>query len=113
MCPLFLAPELRHRKIGGLMQNIIPMLGTALALCTSAFAQTSAVLTPNANLRADGIPGIAATLAARTAAYTEFKPAFAVSWHPKRNQLIVAQRATSTVQLHALSVPGGPLRQLT
>jgi dipeptidyl aminopeptidase/acylaminoacyl peptidase len=99
------------------MRRIIFLLGTALAVCTAfgtgALAQTTAVVAPNANLRLDGIPAIPATVVARTAAYTEFKPTFAVSWHPKRNQLIVAQRATNTVQLHAVTAPGGPLRQLT
>ena len=95
------------------MQNILFVLGTAIALCTPAFAQTPAVIAPNPNLRAENLPAIPALVAARTAAYTEFRPTSAVSWHPQRNELIVARRASNTVQLHAVSSPQGALRSLT
>ena len=92
--------------------TFIPLSATLL-LCAIAFAQAPTVVTPNANLKADGIPPIPASIAASTAPYTEFKPTSAVQWHPKRHELIVARRATNTVQLYLATTPGGALKQLT
>jgi dipeptidyl aminopeptidase/acylaminoacyl peptidase len=97
------------------------MRRTLVALCAAfvwsgalhAETPPAAVVAPNANLKAEGIPAIPAALAARTAPYTEFKPTSVVSWHPKKHELVVARRATNTTQLHAVSAPGGALRQLT
>jgi len=86
---------------------------TIATLSTMAFAEAPAVVAPNANLKAEGIPPIPASVVARTAAYTEFKPTFAVGWHPTRNELIVARRATNTIQLHRLRTPSGAQQQLT
>jgi dipeptidyl aminopeptidase/acylaminoacyl peptidase len=87
------------------------VLATALALAHGALAAD--VVAPNENLKAEGIAPIPAALAAKVAPYTEFRPATAVSWHPKERELIVARRAGNTTQLHRAARPGGELRQLT
>jgi dipeptidyl aminopeptidase/acylaminoacyl peptidase len=85
----------------------------AVAIGFTAEAACADVIAPNANLKADGIPPIPATLAAKVAPYTEFKPSVAVSWHPTKRELVVARRADNTTQLHRVSAPGGALEQLT
>ncbi|HEX6138247.1 MAG TPA: S9 family peptidase, partial [Casimicrobiaceae bacterium] len=85
--------------------------GAALAFATAAPAAD--VIAPNADLKADGIPPIPAALAAKVAPYTEFRPTAAVSWHPRRRELIVARRATNTTQLHRVDHPGGDLVPIT
>ena len=85
----------------------------AAALACASSGLGADILEPNANLKAEGIPPIAASLAATVAPYTEFKPASAVGWHPTRRELIVARRAVNTTQLHRVSMPGGDLAQLT
>ena len=102
-----------QEKTARLMQKFLAVLGATLALCSPALAQTPAVIAPNSNLRVEGIPPIPTLVAAGTAAYTEFKPTFALGWHPTRNELIVARRATNTLQLHAVSLAQGPMQQRT
>ena len=88
----------------------------ALALAVALLAGCAvapAVVAPNADLTTEGIAPIPAALAAKTAAYTEFKPTSVVGWHPTRNELIVARRATNTAQLHAVAAPGASLVQRT
>jgi dipeptidyl aminopeptidase/acylaminoacyl peptidase len=83
------------------------------ALVFAAPANAADVVPPNANLKAEGIPPIAAALAAKVAPYTEFKPTTAVSWHPKEREMIVARRAGNVTQLHRVAKPGDEPRQIT
>ena len=89
------------------------MYRMVLIAALASDAQGADMLTPNANLKADGLPPIPAELAAKVAPYTEFKPATAVSWHPQKRELIVARRAGNTTQLHRVAAPGAELVQLT
>ena len=90
-----------------------PTLAAAvLAMCAATAAAQDAVV-PNANLQAQGIPPIPSALAAKVAPYTEFRPRSLASWHPVRHELIVATRATNTVQLFDVKQPLGTPVQLT
>jgi dipeptidyl aminopeptidase/acylaminoacyl peptidase len=89
----------------------IAAFAAGLACCVAAGA--TELVAPGPNLKADGIPPIPAAVAAKVAPYTEFKPAMAVSWHPKDRTLIVARRAGNTTQLHRVAGPGRELVQLT
>lgn len=71
------------------------------------------VVEPNANLKVVGIPPIPSSLADDVARYTEFRPASAVGWHPRRRELVVARRAGNTTQLHRVPTPGAALIPLT
>jgi dipeptidyl aminopeptidase/acylaminoacyl peptidase len=71
------------------------------------------VVFPNANLVVQGIPPIPSALAAEVALYTEFRPRSLASWHPTKRELVVATRATNTVQLFDVKSPLGPLGQIT
>src|SRR5215467_9384305 len=71
------------------------------------------VIAPNANLKAEGIPPIPTSLAAKIASYTEFKPSAVVDWHPEKRELIVARRAGNVTQLHLVSSAGAEPKQIT
>ncbi|MBX7229536.1 MAG: S9 family peptidase [Burkholderiaceae bacterium] len=92
----------------------------AIVLATGVFsaaAQNAAVelITPNPNLKADGIAAIPKTIADKVALYTDFRGYSFVDWHPKENSMIVRHReaGANTPQLYLLSAPGAPLKKLT
>ena len=95
------------------MKILRKLFALSSALIVAAAASATDVVAPNPNLKAEGIPPIPATLAAKVAPYTEFKPATAVSWHPKERELIVARRAGNVTQLHRVAKPGDEPQQLT
>jgi hypothetical protein len=72
----------------------VPVVVLSIAtLVTMSSVLAAEVIAPNANLKADGIPLIPAALATKVAPYTEFKPTFAVDWHPQKRELIITRRA--------------------
>lgn len=90
----------------------------ALALAVACLAAACATapepaVAPNENLKAEGIPAIPASLAAKVAPYTEFKPRFLASWHPVRHELVVTTRANNTAQLFDVRSPLATPVQLT
>ena len=95
------------------MKILRKLFALSSALIVAAAANAADVVAPNPNLKAEGIPPIPATLATKVAPYTEFKPATAVSWHPKERELVVARRAGNVTQLHRVAKPGDEPQQLT
>ena len=86
----------------------------ALVIAAIATQATAAeVVAPNANLKAEGIPPIPASLPDKVALYTEFRPTTAISWHPSKRKLVVARRAGNVTQLHGVAKPGDEPVQLT
>ena len=79
----------------------------------ASIGRAAHVIEPNASLGLDGIPPIPSELAASVAPYAEFSPTSAIDWHPKKRELLVAQRAGGVTQLHVVASPGAPLRQIT
>jgi len=96
-----------------------PILGrAAIALGVASLVAACATapgtfVAPNANLKVEGIPPIPASLAAKVAPYTEFRPRFLASWHPSKHELVVTTRATNTVQLFDVRAPLAAPVQLT
>jgi dipeptidyl aminopeptidase/acylaminoacyl peptidase len=89
-----------------------------LALIVAVFVTPLAVAAADtvekpAALVADGIPPVAAELAARTRPYMEFRIAAFLGWHPKDRSLLVATRFANTNQVHRVARPGGAREQLT
>lgn len=74
---------------------------------STAAAEPPAVVAPNANLVAQGIPPIPATLVAEVARYTDFRGHNLVEWHPQRRELLVSHRkaGASTLQLFRVAAP--------
>lgn len=70
-------------------------------------------VTPGTNLVTDGIPPIPRTLAERVHAYSEFWPQRALSWHPRKRELLISRRAGDATQVFRLGAPGARPEQLT
>jgi dipeptidyl aminopeptidase/acylaminoacyl peptidase len=90
----------------------------ALALAVASLAAACATapepaVAPNENLKVEGIPPIPASLAAKVAPYTEFRPRFLASWHPVKHELVVTTRANNTAQLFDVRAPLAAPVQLT
>ncbi|MCG2591697.1 prolyl oligopeptidase family serine peptidase [Ramlibacter sp. XY19] len=72
-----------------------------------------AVLSPNENLVAEGIPPIPAALAEEVRRYTEARSARFLDWHPVRHEMLVSTRFAETPQVHLVRAPLGARTQLT
>jgi hypothetical protein len=64
----------------------------ALFALTLATALAQDVVTPNANLLADGIPAISKTIADKVGLYTDFRGHGFVDWHPVERSMLVRHR---------------------
>jgi dipeptidyl aminopeptidase/acylaminoacyl peptidase len=102
----------RHTRLG-----ITAVLGTlllgSLAAPHTVAGQASAVLRPSANLVADGIPAIPASLPSEVRRYTESRAATFVDWHPTRREVLISTRFGNTPQLHHVAMPLGARQQVT
>lgn len=89
------------------MSRTPPALAAAL-LAVLAFAARAQgeVLAPPASLVLDGLPPIPAEIAAKTAPYTDFRPATLLDWHPARREILVRQRLGDADQVHRVAEPG-------
>jgi acetyl esterase/lipase len=91
-------------------------LATLLIACGTPPAVTAtATIVPNANLVAQGIPPIPASIAAQVAKYTDFRGHAFVDWHPARREMLVShlKAGASTVQLFRITAPMAEPEQLT
>jgi len=90
-------------------------LAMTLACAQALPVDASNILVPNANLKADGMPGIPARIADQVAPYTEFRGHGFVDWHPKERVMLVRHReaGANIAQIYKLSAPGGTLEKLT
>ncbi len=91
------------------MKRLFLILVLAASL---AQAQDASIPVPE-NLVVEGIPSLPLTLAADVRAYTESRGAALVSWHPVKNEMMIATRFANSVQLHYVKTPGGDRRQVT
>jgi hypothetical protein len=85
----------------------IPYIGNA------AENPPAAVIAPNENLVAEGIPPIPAELAEKVGRYTESRAAGIFDWHPQRVEMLIATRFADTNQVHRVEMPLGARTQLT
>jgi dipeptidyl aminopeptidase/acylaminoacyl peptidase len=65
------------------------------------------------NLVVEGIPPIPVALKRDTSRYLEFRTAAFAAWHPTRREMLIGTRFSDTLQLHAVTQPGGARRQWT
>lgn len=87
------------------------LLAASLFAAAGAFAQDT--VAPPAALVLDGIPAIPAELAQKLHPYGEFHPHGLLSWHPKKREMLVNRRLTSTDQVHRIADPGATPEPLT
>lgn len=87
------------------------------AICAlgMAGACAQAVVVPNANLLAEGIPAIPQAIADKVANYTEFRGYAFMGWHPVDRSMLVRHRESGAniAQIYWLKSPGGKLEKLT
>lgn len=78
-------------------------------------ALAPAVVEPNANLLAQGIPPVRAALARQVDRYSDFRGHTLVDWHPTRAEMLVAHRRAggNTAQLFRVASPLAEPEQLT
>jgi dipeptidyl aminopeptidase/acylaminoacyl peptidase len=65
------------------------------------------------NLTAEGLPPAPEELKQNIARYLEFRSASFQSWHPQRQEMLIATRFADTIQLHLVKMAGGARKQLT
>ncbi|MES3015524.1 MAG: prolyl oligopeptidase family serine peptidase [Pseudomonadota bacterium] len=82
---------------------------------TPTDSSPAATIAPNANLVAQGIPPIPASIAAQVAKYTDFRGHGFVDWHPARREMLVShlKAGASTPQLFRVTAPMAEPEQLT
>lgn len=78
----------------------------ALAAFLPLAGRAQDTLPPPPGAVVQGVPPIAAALAARLKPYTEFIPHGLVAWHPKRREMLVQRRGEAATQLHVVTEPG-------
>ena len=81
-------------------QAAIVSIFVAAAAAATATATHAQFLKPTDNLVIDGIPPISEALVAKVRAYTDFKPATIVAWHPTQSAVLMRTRLNNTLQLH-------------
>lgn len=86
------------------------MLVVLLLTFQSVFAQ---YITVPDNLTTLGIPQLPASIVQEVKPYTEARGASMVSWHPLKQELMIATRFANTSQLHYVKMPGGDRKQMT
>ncbi len=93
------------------MSRCVPLVLSLSFLCALPAAETT--LPVPANLTAEQIPPIPASLMEELAPYTEFRTATLIDWHPRRREMLISTRFGQSPQIHRVLVPGGARTQLT
>jgi dipeptidyl aminopeptidase/acylaminoacyl peptidase len=86
-------------------------LAAYLTAAVTASTISHAEIPPN--LTAEGIPPASEELKQNVARYLEFRSASFQSWHPQRQEMLIATRFADTMQLHLVKMAGGMRKQLT
>lgn len=84
-----------------------------LALAGAVVVAQDAVLPVPANIKAEGLPPIPASIVTRLAPYGQFRRAQLLSWHSTRRQMLVATTTARVPQVHVVGGPGSPPKALT
>ena len=65
-----------------------------------------------ANVKAEGLPPISASVVEKLRPYSQFTRTMLATWHPARTEMLVTSLATSTPQLQLVTAPATPPRPL-
>jgi dipeptidyl aminopeptidase/acylaminoacyl peptidase len=97
-----------------LVKTLLVTIVIAVGLSGSVHLEgQTATVAPGDNLVTDGIPPIAASLAAEVERYTEARSAVFADWHPTRREMLISTRFASVPQVHLVKTPQGTRSQLT
>jgi dipeptidyl aminopeptidase/acylaminoacyl peptidase len=75
-------------------------------------AQDATIPVP-ANVKAEGLPAITATLVTRLRPYGEFRRAQLLGWHGRRREMLVLTTTAASQQVHLVSAPLAPPTPVT
>jgi dipeptidyl aminopeptidase/acylaminoacyl peptidase len=78
-----------------------------------AAAPQSAVVPVPANVRAEGLPPVPASIADALAPYSSSRRAALLAWHPTRREMLIWTTFGNLPQIHSVAGPGMDRRQLT
>ena len=89
------------------------LLRLCVLLCTGTglAAQAGTIRVP-ANIKAEGLPPISATLVEKLKPYAQFSRTTLANWHPTKNEMLVTSLATGTPQIQVVSTPATPPQPL-
>lgn len=87
--------------------RLVPSLAAAIAVSTIAAGQIPS------NLTVEGFSPAPEELKQSISRFLEFRSASFQSWHPQRQEMLIATRFADTMQIHLVKMPGGARRQLT
>jgi dipeptidyl aminopeptidase/acylaminoacyl peptidase len=82
-------------------------------LTAGVLAGQGEVLPVPANIKAEGLPPIPGTIAAKLSPYGRFRRAQLLSWHPTRRAMLVSTTTGAAPQVHAVDGPGSTPKPLT
>ncbi len=99
--------------VAALLRTLTTHAGRGPAVANLMEGAQEAVVAPNENLVAQGIPPIPASLAEKAGRYANFRSAAFLSWHPTRREMLIATRFGDTFQIHEVKSPGAARTQLT
>ena len=90
-------------------------LGTALLAACASTPSPTAVVLPNANLVAQGIPPVPQSLADAIGRYNDFRGHAFADWHPVQREMLVSHRkaGANTAQIFRVTSPLAEPQQLT
>ncbi len=92
---------------------LLPVLLVAImATPLVAHAQDAVVPAPAAMVL-ENVPPVPASVAARVAKYTEFRPTALAGWHPTKSEILISRRHKNTPQIYRVAKPGAALELLT
>ena len=86
---------------------------TAVVSAQTASGSVARSVAPPASLVLENVPPVPMELAEATRKYTEAIPVSGASWHPIRREMLAIKRAGNVSQVHILTTPMGPVKQLT
>ena len=84
-----------------------------LVLASAGLAAQDATIPVPAQIKAEGLPPIPASIASRLAPYGQFRRAQLLSWHPSRRSMLVSTTTARAPQVHAVTDPGIAPKPLT
>ncbi len=95
--------------------SLCALVPALLAACASSPAPTTAVVAPNANLLAQGIPPVPQSLADAIGRYNDFRGHAFADWHPTQREMLVSHRkaGANTAQIFRVTTPLTEGQQLT
>jgi dipeptidyl aminopeptidase/acylaminoacyl peptidase len=94
--------------------SLVPWLGAQGAAPQGAATSPAPAFLPvPANVKAEGLPPIPASIVQDLAPYASSRRAVLLGWHPTRREILITTAFGNTFQIHSVAGPGMDRQQLT